>query len=92
MAKPLNIKIQMHVKSEAVEMFGLLMGSGNLTIKYGKHIHANGMQQIILFFSMCSIKGGLAENLQEFILNICTEGPAPAKKPFFWSQNNRFEL
>ena len=50
MAKPLNIKIQMHVKSEAVEMFGLLMGSGNLTIKYGKHIHANGMQQIIYSF------------------------------------------
>ena len=33
---------------------------------------------------MCSVKGGLAENLQEFIPNICTESPAPGMEPILF--------
>ena len=29
---------------------------------------------------MCSVKGGPAENLKEFIPNICTESPAFGKE------------
>ena len=35
---------------------------------------------IILLCSMCTVKGGLADDLHEFIPNICTESPAPGRE------------
>ena len=35
---------------------------------------------IRLLCSMCTVKGGLADDLHEFIPNICTESPSPGRE------------
>ena len=54
---------------------GQWMDSGNWHIRFGNHFLKLFFSSAIILISMANVEGGVAEDLSDYIPNVCTSSP-----------------